>query len=155
MSLSRFTRPSAIAGILLLVFGLFIAWQASLLRVGTPASPGPGLFPFWLGLALVVLAIPITVKGGSDVGPADRPATTAASGRQIALVVTVVLATPLLLEPVGYMITMTLVTLVLLRLSRHTWRTAALVGFGAVACTYLLFDGVFGLRLPQGILGAF
>jgi len=40
----------------LLVFGAYVVWNALAYGYTRGASPGPGFFPFWVGLALMVLS---------------------------------------------------------------------------------------------------
>lgn len=63
------------SGLMFLVAGLGFAWGATFYRFGTSAEPGPGFFPFGLGLLLALLGVAILFKalsvervGGDPIG---------------------------------------------------------------------------------------
>lgn len=69
------------SGLMFLVAGVAFAWGSTDYSFGTPARPGPGYFPFGLGILLAVLgglvlfkALTLESDGGDPVGPiAWRP----------------------------------------------------------------------------------
>lgn len=69
------------SGLMFLVVGLAFAWGATEYDFGTSAQPGPGYFPFGLGILLALLgglvlfkALTLESEGGDPVGPiAWRP----------------------------------------------------------------------------------
>ena len=69
------------SGVMFIVVGLGFAWGATLYRFGASARPGPGYFPFGLGILLAVLgaivlfvALSVETEDGDPIGPwAYRP----------------------------------------------------------------------------------
>ena len=69
------------AGLMFLVIGIAFAWGATTYNFGSSARPGPGYFPFGLGVLLSLLgalelfkALTIESEGGDPIGPvAWRP----------------------------------------------------------------------------------
>jgi hypothetical protein len=69
------------SGLMFVVVGLGFAWGATAYNFGASARPGPGYFPFGLGLLLAALgavvlfkALTIETEGGDPLGPvAWRP----------------------------------------------------------------------------------
>jgi hypothetical protein len=64
------------SGLMFLVTGIAFAWGATAYNFGSSARPGPGYFPFGLGIILAVLgalilfeALTIEVQGGEKIGP--------------------------------------------------------------------------------------
>ena len=64
------------AGLLFLVAGIAFAWGATVYNFGSSARPGPGYFPFGLGIILALLgalllfeSLTIEVEGGEKIGP--------------------------------------------------------------------------------------
>lgn len=113
--------------------------------MGTPARMGPGFFPFWLGVILLVLGVVIAVlalrRGGAD-GAFPR-----FHWRPILWVLGAVLLFGLLLKPAGVLVAGFLLVFIA-SLGSSTFRagaTAAL-GVGLVAFCALVFVG--GLKLP-------
>lgn len=64
------------SGLMFLVTGIGFAWGATAYSFGNSARPGPGYFPFGLGVLLALLgaflvfeALTIEVEGGDKIGP--------------------------------------------------------------------------------------
>jgi hypothetical protein len=64
------------SGLMFIAVGIGFAWGATNYNFGNSARPGPGFFPFGLGVLLAVLgamvlfkALTIEVEGGDPVGP--------------------------------------------------------------------------------------
>ena len=63
------------SGLMFVLVGIAFAWGATVYNFGTSARPGPGYFPFGLGILLAVLgsvvlftSLTIEVEGGDRVG---------------------------------------------------------------------------------------
>ena len=63
------------SGLMFLTVGILFAWGATLYKLGSSARPGPGYFPFGLGVLLAILgaiilfkALTIEVEGGDPIG---------------------------------------------------------------------------------------
>jgi drug/metabolite transporter (DMT)-like permease len=63
------------SGLMFLVIGVAFAWGATVYNFGSSARPGPGYFPFGLGVLLAILgafilfkALTIEVEGGDRIG---------------------------------------------------------------------------------------
>jgi hypothetical protein len=64
------------AGLMFLVTGIAFAWGATAYNFGSSARPGPGYFPFGLGIILALIgalilfeSLTIEVEGGEKIGP--------------------------------------------------------------------------------------
>lgn len=64
------------SGLMFIVVGIAFAWGATNYNFGTSARPGPGYFPFGLGILLALLgamilfeALTIETEGGEPIGP--------------------------------------------------------------------------------------
>ena len=64
------------SGLMFLVVGISFAWGAAFYNFGSSARPGPGYFPFGLGVLLALLgafvlfkALTIETEGGDKIGP--------------------------------------------------------------------------------------
>jgi len=45
-----------LAGVLFILFGLSVIWESRKLQYWSDSGPGPGFFPFWLGIIIVITA---------------------------------------------------------------------------------------------------
>ncbi len=142
---------------LLLVSG-WVALEASDYSYMTPIGPGPGFFPLWLSGALAVLAVihfAATVRARRD--SAESPLrwpdwSNALSFRPFWVLVAISLAC-LLLETVGFCLSMLALNLIIVtlmgRLDRLGLAFAVVGSFG----TYHVFSQWLDVSLPKGWLG--
>jgi len=144
-----------VGAVLLLAFGAGYAVTAA--RSYTywgVHGPGSGFFPFWLGVALVVLAALFLVSAvrQSEPGPAWLP-----DGHGVVRLGVVVGASALFIALVP-LLGMTLATALflvgLLRfLEGHAWPVALGVAVGTAAANWAIFTWWLGVPFPIGVLG--
>src|SRR5262245_26904818 len=63
----------AIVALALLATAVFFVWQSALLPFGRVGLPGPGFFPFALGIVLGVLALAVLVRTLQSSGDKAEP----------------------------------------------------------------------------------
>lgn len=133
-----------VAGALVaLVVGLGAAVLAHGYGLGSLRQPGPGLWPFVVGLVIVAMAIGLLVSGRHLT---DSEAFSRASLLPIAGLVTVV-GLGALMPVVGFEIPSLVLCAIWLRfLGGESWRSTVLVSIGTVAAFYFLF--LYGLHIP-------
>jgi len=142
------------AAVFWVVLGLFVSVYSYWLGLGKVRSPGPGLFPFCLGVLFLLLAVAILVKAihqpaREQEGPKDED--TPVNLRKLGFVVTALFAYALFLEWWGYQLT-TFLTLALLFWNAGYKRWIQVVGYSVaiVVITYFLFT-YLGVRFPPGV----
>lgn len=149
-------RPYQIAAAVLLALAAFMAWESIRLRYYTSLGPGPGFFPLWISLLIGLLAAVMWFQATfrqSEPMPADFFAERAGYLR-IGVVLLGLTATAVLLEPLGFRLTMLGFLLFVLsalgKVSRVVGIAIALLGsFG----TYHVFWHWLKVPLPVGVLG--
>ncbi len=144
----------------LILLGIAIATcvGASMHEVGTFDNPGPGLFPMVLGAVLGVLSLIILVGGIMAKRAAVQEAAACERGaiysKEALYVVVALVGYGLLLVPLGFIVTTFAVFAAMLRfVTDQKW---AVVLGGAVILaigSYVIFDTLLGVPLPQGVLG--
>ena len=139
----------AVASVLVLV-GVFFAWQACLLPLGTIAMPGAGFFPLVLAVLLATLS-GVTVVATLRSEPAEERVGLAR--RDVLGTVAAMLAIPLLFESLGAYVTLALFsTGLLVFLARQPLGRAIAASAVALAAAWLFFNVLLGLQLPSGVL---
>ncbi len=157
------TRWEKAAAVLLLAAGIAVAVYAySRLKLGMVISPDAGFLPFFLGIALAILAAVWLVKDGllaraaPGLARPDAEATPARffpEGRwqRLLLVLGVVLAYAWLLERIGYLLaTLAFLLAWQFGIERERWLKGALISALGTGALYLLFHFVLRVPLPQG-----
>ncbi len=143
------------AGALLALFAVF-AFEAYQLKLSDTLGPGPGFFPFWLGVlggGLAVLLLVQLRRGRVDLG--EQSLTFERTGvRSIVLVMVGLVVATALLDVIGFRFSMLLLIAGLLVLLGAKSKVAivlcAVVGSFGV---YHVFYDLLKVPLPEGILG--
>lgn len=150
------SRVNRIVWGLLLLFGAFVIHESlDLSYYGTDFGPGPGFFSFWLGVLVVVLSV-IQIAG-----TLRRPAEPLPDGfvpdwdgvKRMVCVFGALVASLLLMNPLGFSLTVLGFSIFLLRtLGRQSWWvTLTLSVVGSFGLFYLFLQ--LQVFLPGGILG--
>ncbi len=139
------------SSLFLMTSGGFIAWQATKLSLGSLHAPGPGFFPFYLSLILILTALAIFVQGLKE-KPVEAEA--APRKKRVAAILAAIFLYPFLLEPVGYIITTFFLMLLCIRLMlKKAWWFAPLLAGVISLFSYVIFKVWLQLLLPAGWLG--
>lgn len=136
------------SGLVFLVVGIAFAWGATSYSFGSSAKPGPGYFPFGLGIILAFLgalvlfkALTIETDGGDPIG--------AIAWKPLVVVLLAVAAFGVLLPRLGLVLTMPLLIFVSSWASDEFSLKVALINAAVltVMC-WLIFVKGLGLSLP-------
>ena len=141
-----------VSGAVLAGLGVFIimeAWQWEYLG---PDGPGPGFFPLWYGVGLLVLSVTLMVVHARQ-APAPESRGMMGTGRAFATWAALV-ACVALLKGLGFIVAFSLFALFIVRfLYRQPFGKALAVAAGGAVGFYLLFDVALNVALPAGKLG--
>jgi hypothetical protein len=130
----------------LVAAAVFFIWQSALLPFGRVGLPGPGFFPFVLGIALAVLAVAILVQ----VWQSGWNTETVYLGHRDVLIALIAMAgLAFAFERIdGYVALGAFTAALLLFVARTTiWRALLGATLGMVA-VWLFFGIALGVRLP-------
>ena len=142
------------AGILFLIIGTAFAWGATSYSLGRGGQPGPGSFPFALGVLIALLGLALVVKAARagftrplvEAGAGTGEATQWWTGLVVLLAVVLFGAA---LIPFGLVIAVTVLVLVAKpAVPGLAWGSAVLVAATLALCTSLLFVGLLNLPIP-------
>jgi putative tricarboxylic transport membrane protein len=144
----------------LAVVGAFLIYDALALEAGfAKVDPvGPKFFPIFIGIVLIGLAVVLAVaiprgfKGEAELGE-DIDPNTPADWRTVGLLVGLFVAVIMLVNPLGWAITGTLLFAGAATIlgNRHYFRNIAIGAVLAVGSFYAFYSGL-GIPLPAGIL---
>ena len=140
-----------VAGIALVVVGLYVLWESRVLPLGTLWNPGPAYMPVVLGLLVMLLGV-LTAAGGAGAPHVARVGWH--EWRRAVVIVAVCLFAALALERLGWRATIALALAFLVGVVERKGVVAALVvSLGLALGTHYLFDTVLRVPLPRGFLG--
>jgi len=148
-------RADQIAGAGLLLLG--VAFSGMALWKYTywgPTGPGSGFLPFWLGLAMAVLAAGLLLGTRRGREPGARWLPEGAGLRRLVAVLGVTAGLVVVLKIVGMVVGTVLFLVAILRfVERMRWRSTLAIAVGTAAVNYLIFTYWLRVPFPLGVLG--
>ena len=148
-------KGNLIAAACLAAFGVYVIFGAARLSYTSEVGPGPGFFPYWIGIGLVVVAMGLVITSLSSGKSAAPPAAESwlSSVRALAgwlgLTLTIVLFGWL-----GFALSFVLLTIFFIAvLDRRPVVLAASVGVAMAIAFHLIFVIALGVTLPAGPWG--
>ena len=153
-------RPTQVFSGVLFLFGAFFSWQAIDLVYYTEFGPGPGFFPFWLGVIMMALSAYLAYQATfkpTERMPDDFYASRAGYLRAGACIVAFIWGI-LMMESLGFRLTMLvfflfmLVVLGRLKGARGVVTTIGVAIIGSWGA-FWLFDTMLKVPLPRGMFG--
>jgi putative tricarboxylic transport membrane protein len=141
----------------LLVFGIYIVWNAVDYGYMRGATPGPGFFPFWVGTAMAGLSCVNLVRSLRGAEILDSRFDSA--GIYKALAIVAIVAVFILLTPwLGMLLASGLLVPAISFAIRPRWTprfavTIVAIGVGFPILCHLLFSVYLQVPLVQGVLG--
>jgi putative tricarboxylic transport membrane protein len=145
-----------LSGVALAGFGVYVAIASSQYNYLTDEGPGPGFLPFWLGIAIVSLALCLLVVSQLR---AEAPNPVARlqswSGESRALSAWLALMSAILLSSIlGFAVSLMLLAVFIIAcLERRSLWSAVVVALGLGIGFHLVFVVLLGVSLPTSPLG--
>ncbi len=154
MAQNHWRKGDVVSGAVLAALGIYVINEARQWTYSSAEGPGPGFFPLWYGIAMVVLSL--VLIAGSFIRPAPgagKPVDWRGTGR--ALTVWAAFAGCVaLLKITGFLIALGLLTLfVVAVMYGKPLKVALAVAVGNAAGFYLVFPFALDVSLPVGPLG--
>jgi putative tricarboxylic transport membrane protein len=149
-------KSELLAAIVLTSFGSFIIYEARALPYSSEFGPGPGFFPLWIGIGIVVCALVMIGAdclrrniGSEETIKLSEIAIARALGAWFAFTLAIAL-----LSLLGFALSLALLTafLILVLDRRSSW-VALSVAVGLALGFHLVFTVALGVSLPVGPLG--
>jgi len=144
------------SSLLWLVAAIAISIESSRLGLGTLHSPGPGLYPFGIGIVMVVLSLIIVGSslvvswGSGDEDEAEEKANT----KDLALVLVSLFLYAIFLERLGFLLsTAAFIIFILKVIEKKRWYIALSFASVTTVLIYVVFNLWLDSNLPRGILG--
>lgn len=150
------TRPYQVTAVVILLLAGFLARESLRLRYYSSLGPGPGFFPLWLSILMVILGAAMFWRatfGTAEAKPADFHPDRSGYLR-IAAIVGGLIAVILLMEPLGFRLTMLgFYIFILSALGRRSWLESGGVAVAGSFGVYHVFVHWLAVPLPIGFFG--
>lgn len=140
------------AGILFAAFGAFFTYFSMQYPMRSAANAGPGYFPFYLGVLLIILGAIVSLGALSPRAPQEK--VERFDFRVLVLVLGSVVAFGLLLQPLGLVLTLFAVVLISSLASHEFAWTGSLVN-AAILIILCVTVFVWAIKLPFQLWPAF
>jgi putative tricarboxylic transport membrane protein len=135
--------------------GAFFALYACTIEIGAWNEPGPGFLPFWGGITLVMMAIPLLARTWKRKGiilPPFFPESD--SWKRVTATFLSLVAYNLVFDFLGFTVTTFLFIGFLVKcIFPQSWLRSFIVAAAAAIIARLLFVDFLQTQLPQGFLG--
>lgn len=140
-----------------LALGAFVSVRSLSLDLGVLESPGPGMFPFLTGIALILCSLPIVVvsvtSGKKEMAPSKESAWRGIDFRKVGMVVASLAIYAVVLEKIGYFLSAFLVLIILFRsIGSKKWSSSVIIAFLTTLMAYFLFAVLLGVELPAKLV---
>lgn len=143
------TFNDRILGVCALLFAAFLAWNGWGMHSTFSYEPvGPRAFPLLLAAVIGLCGLWLVLRG-QDVAASNPPG----ANVRIAAMVGLVVAYALIFDWLGFVIATSLMCLFVGRLFGGSWKQCVVGGVGTGISFFLLFDKVFDVVLPTGVMG--
>jgi putative tricarboxylic transport membrane protein len=143
------TINDRLLGVAALLLAAFLTWNGYDLVAPVAYEPvGPRAFPLLLALVIALCGAWLVYRGGGAI-EANHPGANA----RIALMVALIAGYALLFVWLGFVLSTTLMGVLVGRLFGGSWLKCAVAGAVMGIAMFVLFDKVLDVVLPAGILG--
>lgn len=150
---SWFMKGDVVSGAVLAALGVYIISEARQWNYSGPEGPGPGFFPLWYGIAMVVLSLWLVVVSALRPAAAGSGVNWRGVGKAM-LVWAVFAACTALLKPLGFLTVLALLTLFIVGVMYgKPLKIACAAAAGNALGFYLVFSLALNVGLPVGPLG--
>jgi len=147
-------RSDFIAAVFWLVAGVLISIWAATYSLGSLFHPGPGFVPLILGILLIFFSLILLGKSKKpDAGSSAHIDLSSGRWKKVAYTVLILIAAALVVERIGYLLTLFIMVALLMRgVEPQSWRATLLTAFFSALGIYLVFDLLLKQPLPRGFL---
>ncbi|MFN3415806.1 MAG: tripartite tricarboxylate transporter TctB family protein [Caldimonas sp.] len=142
------SQKDFVSGLMFIVVGIAFAWGATDYSFGNSARPGPGYFPFGLGILLAILGALVTF-GSLTVETEDGEPIGHIGWKQLFIIVGSVVLFGAALPRLGMLVSLPLLVIVAsLASDEFNWRDSILAAAVLTALSWFVFSWALNLVIP-------
>jgi putative tricarboxylic transport membrane protein len=141
------------SGLVLAALGTYVIVQARGWTYTGDEGPGPGFFPLWYGIAMVVLSLTLVATAVAKRQAPDAAAFAWGDLRRALTCWVAFVAAIALMRVTGFAIAFALLTwFIVAVMARRPQRVAIPIALGAAVVFHVLFAWALDVELPKGVL---
>jgi len=142
--------------IFLLIIGAFTCFEARKFEIGATVNPGPGYFPLFLGVAMIILSLAMIIKDTMEGDSENRSLWKNLNWGKILYTLIALTLYGLFLQPLGYLIaTFALMFILFWVTGGQRWWGGLISSTITTSISFILFKVWLGVHLPIGLWGGF
>ena len=145
------------SSVFLLIFGIVFCLESRNLLIGPITRPGPGFFPFWLGVSMIIVSTALIIKCSRESlneSLAYKGLWKGLTWRKPFFTLVALLLYTFFLEELGYCIsTFILIFFLFYAIGGLKWWVGAIGSILTSFLTYMLFKLWLEVQLPKGLWG--
>lgn len=142
-----------LVGLCCMVIGLLISIGSIRLGIGNFSAPQAGMFPFLVGLVIILLAIIISISSKAGKTGKETPIL-GARKKALFLVFGSLIFFTLVFEWLGFTVTVLLWMVIILKvIEPQKWKTTLIISVFSTLFIYLIFILWLKIEFPKGIFG--
>jgi putative tricarboxylic transport membrane protein len=135
------------AGLTGLAAGLSVMAGSIRLGIGSPTTPGPGLYPLLVGITLAATSALLSARARHGIEQVRRSSEATPLGLLAAMTLYAAL-----FEPLGHVLATSAVAVAILKLNGVSWLRSIIVSTIVATTTHLVFSVLLNVELPSGLL---
>ena len=154
-------KAENLAASLFILLGLFVIKGATALIYMTDIGPGPGFFPFWLGVLICSLGLTLILQNlfskkesAQSANESEGPLWPGVAGAtRVAIVIFALLAATFLITRIGFILSIfILISSLLYTLGKQKISTTLIVAFSGSFGVYFIFTKFLYVELPKATI---
>jgi len=147
-------RRDQINGGAVLVLGSAVIFFSRQLNYWSEYAPGPGFFPFWIGVGFFMCGLLLLLRKPSRKSPEERQPFFSKEAWKVGFILTALTVAVVLVPVLGLATGLALFAGLTMRIAgRHSWILCGLVAAAAAAGIHFVFGTLLDIPLPRGLLG--
>jgi len=146
-------KSDRIQALLWAAFGLYIAYEGFLLKLGTGRAPKPGFMIFWMGAIMVILSAVFFITTFTTPEQERKALWREARWFRGVKLMAALFLYVAVFQVLGFIVSTFLLLVYLFKgLEPQSWRNALLLSAVTIAICYLVFGVFLELQFPPGVL---
>jgi hypothetical protein len=146
-------KSNRIQALLWAGFGLYVAYEGFLLKLGTARAPKPGFMIFWMGVVIVFLSALFFIETFTTPEQDHKALWQGVRWFRGAKLMAALFLYVAAFQFLGFILSTFLLLVYMFKgLEPQSWRNALLLSAATVAICYLVFGVFLELQFPPGLL---